>query len=209
MGTPLKPAVYIIKHTDSGDFYIGSTRNIDRRIKGHQLALKQGRHPNRYLQERFNTNPEISVTVFPVSDRNLGFELEQRLLTEQELNPHLLNINKGVGYRDEEVNERTAEAIRNRPPTAKQLQALRDHSPRAQHWVGRKHTAETLEKMRNANTTAKQKQIAELIDRQGRKVSVRGQIYASASEAARAEGVSQPSIVRWCNSADKTDYLFI
>ncbi len=46
--------IYGIQCAKNGRIYIGRSRNIRRRLVGHYSKLKQGRHPNRYLQEDFN-----------------------------------------------------------------------------------------------------------------------------------------------------------
>jgi predicted GIY-YIG superfamily endonuclease len=205
----LKPAAYILEHVDTGDIYIGSTRNVTDRLRGHLSALRNNHHGNKPLQERFNHSPAVVLKeTIPASSRDEAFEIEQRLMDENKNNPQLLNRNSRVGYRDEEMNVKVIEKLKSTPRTEKQLAALKEFHPRSRHWVGRKHSDETRVKMRQAMTPAKQKQVDGLIERLGKKVLVDGIEYRSASEAAKAKGVSQPTIVRWCNDPNHTDVNF-
>jgi group I intron endonuclease len=47
---PNKPGIYAIIHKDSGKRYIGSARNMSRRIQAHKRKLIDNKHPNKHLQ---------------------------------------------------------------------------------------------------------------------------------------------------------------
>jgi len=46
--------IYYIKHIESGRVYVGSSEDIDKRFKEHNLNLKANRHHCRYLQNCWN-----------------------------------------------------------------------------------------------------------------------------------------------------------
>jgi group I intron endonuclease len=43
--------VYIITNIVTGDRYIGQSRELEKRLRGHQLLLEAGKHPNKHLQK--------------------------------------------------------------------------------------------------------------------------------------------------------------
>lgn len=52
--TTIKSGIYLIVNKVNGKWYVGSSINIDNRIKGHINNLKSNRHGNYYLQQSFN-----------------------------------------------------------------------------------------------------------------------------------------------------------
>lgn len=73
------PGVYIIVNMDNQKVYIGSTRNIRKRLKTHLYSLKKGKHLSSTLQEDFNNGnsfiayPLTRVELLPkyLKDHNL------------------------------------------------------------------------------------------------------------------------------------------
>lgn len=45
--------VYIITNIVTGDRYVGQSRTLKQRMRGHQLLLEAGKHPNKHLQKDF------------------------------------------------------------------------------------------------------------------------------------------------------------
>jgi group I intron endonuclease len=58
-----KSGIYAIQHTPSGRQYIGSSVNIDVRIRKHFTALRKGQHHSVYLQRVWNSYPEADFVV--------------------------------------------------------------------------------------------------------------------------------------------------
>ena len=56
--------VYAIINSESKKIYVGSTKNIKKRIKGHYYDLLKNRHNNSYLQNSFNKYGEESFEIF-------------------------------------------------------------------------------------------------------------------------------------------------
>lgn len=47
-------AIYLITNLRNGKMYVGSSKDLSRRIKQHLWELKTNRHPNPYLQNAYN-----------------------------------------------------------------------------------------------------------------------------------------------------------
>lgn len=88
--------VYTILDIFTGKFYVGSSKNMHRRIQNHWYNLRQNRHHNVYLQELFNENHAFSFIYFPTENRKEAYLLEQSLLTKHAENLLLLNIGLSV-----------------------------------------------------------------------------------------------------------------
>ncbi len=50
----MSSGIYKITNKVTGDFYIGSAVNLNKRINNHKSDLRQTRHPNNFLQNVFN-----------------------------------------------------------------------------------------------------------------------------------------------------------
>ena len=64
--------VYLLKNTSTGRIYVGSSSNIDSRIRQHFSSLKKNCHANKDLQTDYNqgyTFDTIIYKQFPVSER--------------------------------------------------------------------------------------------------------------------------------------------
>lgn len=85
--------VYKITNTESGKFYIGSSKDMDNRKSEHWNALRRGDHINPILQNSWNYHGE-SVFTFEIVET---CEADQCLIREQHY-LDLLQPFKGVGY---------------------------------------------------------------------------------------------------------------
>lgn len=59
---PEKPATYIIQDPVSGKAYIGSTKNLNKRMYVHRTELNTNTHNNQELQEAFSNNKDLEVS---------------------------------------------------------------------------------------------------------------------------------------------------
>lgn len=50
----MKSGIYIIKNTHNGKVYIGQSLDVRKRIATHKRLLRDGNHPNSYLQRAYN-----------------------------------------------------------------------------------------------------------------------------------------------------------
>ncbi len=62
--TNINCGVYRIKNTRNGHFYIGSSKNLNRRFRQHRNALTKGKHHCNHLQNAWNSESDTSVFVF-------------------------------------------------------------------------------------------------------------------------------------------------
>lgn len=88
-----KSGIYRIT-TPSGEYYIGSSKNIEFRWKNHQLQLKNGTHKNRWMQRKFKVSPDnwTCEVVEEVSVDQLLIA-EQKYLDEHHGLPGCMNVN--------------------------------------------------------------------------------------------------------------------
>lgn len=87
---------YILVHKPTGNFYVGSSSNVDRRISIHLNQLRKGIHHNFNFQRLWNANPTVTEFVFPTTDREEAYTLEQIIINNNLDNDKLLNIGISV-----------------------------------------------------------------------------------------------------------------
>ncbi len=77
----MRPAfVYTLTLVSTGLIYIGSTYNVEKRIKRHMDALARGAHHNRILQQAWIGNGDILVCSFECANREDAYALEEKLI---------------------------------------------------------------------------------------------------------------------------------
>lgn len=84
------PVIYIIKHHESGRFYIGRTNNFDRRKREHLSQLSCGTHHNKKLLNIYKKHGRSSISI-EVVEMAIGGnieEIEQRWI-DGYINHHL------------------------------------------------------------------------------------------------------------------------
>ena len=54
----MMPGVYKIENTDNGKLYIGSSKNVSKRLKDHKYNLRRGKHYNIILQRAWDKHGE-------------------------------------------------------------------------------------------------------------------------------------------------------
>ncbi len=63
---PLLPACYAIENSKTGCLYVGSTKNVNRRLKDHLSQLERSVHGNRNLQKTMMRMIKITLLfIFP------------------------------------------------------------------------------------------------------------------------------------------------
>ena len=85
--------IYAIKHNKTGRTYIGSSSNVDRRLKNHISALRRGSHIVEDMQDDFNKYGEdytfsILEEIFEHKDRKKEYEWMKKYQS---------NV-RGIGY---------------------------------------------------------------------------------------------------------------
>ena len=92
MSASTSPGAYILTHTSTGLFYIGSASSLQNRFTQHRYQLRHGEHKSTRLQGAFNNDASISFMEYPCQDRNAAFDKEQQLLDQFAENPNMVNI---------------------------------------------------------------------------------------------------------------------
>lgn len=72
------PASYVLRHS-SGKVYIGSTKNLNRRIKDHRVRLAGGIHPNKNVQNAFNEDAGFDLLYLHCESKEEALAAEQNL----------------------------------------------------------------------------------------------------------------------------------
>lgn len=88
--------VYVITLTN-GQFYIGSTDDLKKRLNRHYNELNAGKHHNTRFQEAWNEGARVSkVRTLDFAKREEAYEVEDKHIKEHLGNPNLLNILNGA-----------------------------------------------------------------------------------------------------------------
>lgn len=97
---------YVLTHSSSGVFYIGSTTNFKKRLIAHKQRLRTCNHPAIRLQEVYTLIPELTFETFPVSDIEEARTQEKKLIALHRGNIKLANYHGNI----DESNRRMSEA---------------------------------------------------------------------------------------------------
>ena len=90
--------IYCITCSANGKKYIGRTRQLQMRLNSHLTALRSNRHPNKPLQEDFNSFGEkmFSIEILPKIECNSPKQLEKGYMIQYD------TWNPLHGYNDKE-----------------------------------------------------------------------------------------------------------
>lgn len=104
--------VYVIKNTENGKFYIGSSAHVERRWRGHRSYLRRNVHDNDYLQNAWNKYGEdvFEFDIIVECGRDDLLWIEQVHLDRYRNDKILYNINTRVDR--VEMTVETREKIR-------------------------------------------------------------------------------------------------
>lgn len=102
MSERVKSGVYIITNTVTGECYIGSSVNVEKRLTQHRYMLRLGRHHSRLLQSAWNQRIEDDFTfdiLEIVPDLTQLVNTEQHYLDERQpiYNPAKIALRNGAG----------------------------------------------------------------------------------------------------------------
>lgn len=148
--------VYEIRNTFNGNFYIGSSINLSKRLREHKGALNANRHRNAYLQRSWNKYGEDGF-----SFRTLLYcDPENTLLYEQMCLDNLfpeyniaIDVKSGMAGRKhtEETRHKLSEANIGKHPSEATLANMSERMIGNTNTLGYKHTAEALALMSAAH----------------------------------------------------------
>jgi group I intron endonuclease len=107
--------VYRISNTLSGRYYIGYSKNIDRRFCVHRSKLKKNCHDNIFLQRAYNLDGEYKfkydlIHIFDTEEE--AKEMELQYLTDLSIRDKLYNLNYNNSGGDLLTNHPDKEKIR-------------------------------------------------------------------------------------------------
>lgn len=88
--------VYMLHNYETGGYYLGSSCDLNRRLKDHTRELKAGKHKNYKLQAAYDNNPNFQAIPVPLNDKQISVNVEDALIKENWGDPNLLNIAKDV-----------------------------------------------------------------------------------------------------------------
>ena len=166
---PLLPACYAIENNKTGCFYVGSTNNVNLRLKDHLSQLERSVHGNRNLQKNYDENDKDNFIVH--------ISLETSVENAQEREQCILNegINSGILFNiaSNAVNPLAANSI---PQFSKSKEG--------------RILASNLSKERWKNSLLRSKMISSM----GENIVVDGVEYNSVREASRETGVAVQTI---------------
>lgn len=184
--------VYAIYEHQSGQFYYGSTKNLNHRLLAHLITMRNGEHKNYHFRKFKLDECYFSVKAICVSDREQAFDIEQLLVSKCWGNPRLMNtcrdVRSLIGYRhDDEAIEKMRQHALSRGPLD---QAIKDK-------ISDKLKGRTLDPTHAANLGEMNKarwQDPEFIamwraKRGVKKVSAGGVVYESISDVARVHSI--------------------
>lgn len=221
---------YIIRFSNSGMLYIGSTDDFQRRKCEHLGSLNKGIHCNRHLQNLYSEDTNIVFDFFPAEDRDAAYRKEQELINENLGTGQLLNVRKTVDFRTSETNQKIRDSLIGHFVSDESRKKMGESKKGNKFWVGKNHREETkkklseahkgnsyakghvktpegIEKIRQANLGKKLSDATKFsmsVNSSASKcVMVNGVTYRSLTEAAKSVGVSGDTIRRRCLSDDE------
>ena len=147
-------AVYEIRNTISGKFYIGSSGNLYERWRTHRTKLRKRTHPNPKLQSSWSKHGESAFAFVKLAEFDCTVAMgiaEEALINELFEDPLCCNLSR---WFDSPMRGRTGEESPNYGGrlSEQQKQVIREAT--IEQWktsdprTGRKHSDETKEKIR-------------------------------------------------------------
>lgn len=189
--------VYIIMNDKTGEFYIGSSIDINRRMSHHFGSLKNNNNNCQRLQDNFNTfsYEDFSFYVLYKGEESFIREKELELLHDNYDNPLLLNTAIDNNW----VDIRNEMKVINYKKKLSQHASMRTKDKNS--FYGKRHNEKTKEKLRILHTGKENKSCHKAI-------VINGCFYKSLNQATEILGVpiatishrvrsSNPLFVNW------------
>lgn len=221
---------YVIRHVETGAFYVGSSTDLYKRRNRHINDLKNGVHFNERLQEVSSISSEFELEFHPVDllDKNQSAAVrakEQELLDQFKGNPLLCNVardaiapNKGIQLSAETKAKMGASWSDERragyAEFRKETPLSADHRTKiAAANSGHEVSPETRQKLSEKHKALHQQ--PEVIERmrsvrakQARPVVVQGVRYESLQAAGDSLGIDKSLVRQRCLNDNKPDWYF-
>lgn len=146
-----KVGVYCIINKVNSKMYVGSSRDISKRVKGHERELRRNNHRNRYLQSAYNKYGESSFEVKVLklcSEKNL-IKQEQIFMNKYQTTTPGCGYNLAIRADGKRLSEEQRKYLSEVKKGKKMSAEAKLKMSKAQK--GRKHSEETKKKISRAN----------------------------------------------------------
>lgn len=154
--------IYKIENTINKKFYIGKTKDFERRKVRHFWELEHNKHHSQYLQRAFNKYGKENFKMYKVEDNlteDEATDLEEKLINETyNENYNVSKISSGgdlLRYHPnhDEIVKKISESIKERASHKEYRKRLSEKMKGENNPMYHKHhTEETKQKMRDNNT---------------------------------------------------------
>ncbi len=106
--------VYKLTFSGSDNFYIGSSLNIEKRMRAHRSECRRQKHSNTRFQRCWNKYGEFQLNVLEVSDKGLVRDVEQKYIDLYLNDNNCLNLSRvaehpGMVSQTEEARKKISE----------------------------------------------------------------------------------------------------
>ena len=89
--------LYLLRHSSTGLYYVGSSKHAVSRFKRHLRDLKLGNHANSRLQKAYNENQEVTLAILEnFAERDQAYRAEERYINARKNDPKMCNILLGA-----------------------------------------------------------------------------------------------------------------
>jgi group I intron endonuclease len=153
--------VYVITDLNTGNYYVGSTGEIDKRLTRHENELRSGRHHNLILQQLFDAGHDLRVSTYEFTTREEAYANEDHLINRGQMNRLCINIGSSAIGGDnltrnpnrEEIISRIGESVRTRNESLGEdgRRAAYGRTGQQNGMFGRSHSDESKRLMSEAN----------------------------------------------------------
>ncbi len=211
----VQKCMYMLIHKETSKIYIGSTGDLYDRVARHSTLLLKNEHPNKNLQECFNSSNEFNLEFKIIEDKKERINEEQKFIDKYKDTDKLLNIvlDAEISARGRKLSEGHKQAILK--STTGRIKSEEEVKKISIGNKGKKRSDETKQKLREFHTGKKHTDISKEKIRQSstgrfpseeirRKlqlnsvrnvpVEIDGVEYISSAEAGRILGLSNPTV---------------
>lgn len=179
--------IYLIRNTINDKIYVGSSKNIRRRIQEHLSKLKLNKHPNKHLQNHFNKYKEsLYFEIIQECEQKDLLKVEQYWITtlSPKFNNSLIAISNSKKGRTNEFKEKMRLLNIGKKLSEEHKRKIGDSSK------GKILSKKTIEKIRKS----REKKVIQFD--KNRKIIAE---FTSIKEAAKITGVDNTGISAVCN----------